>query len=115
LTDELAAAIEAGAGELLYGFADHRLETTWLASSTGLRRRWVQPTGTVEVNGKIADDLTRSAWAGAYTADFTDLDYPLNVADEYTAAPGLDDPQAFAARVVGDSMLPNPLSNTPGL
>jgi predicted Zn-dependent protease len=73
LTDELASAFRGG-GELLYGFAEHRLETTWLASSTGLRRRWVQPTGTVELNGKIADDLTRSAWAGAYTADFTDVD-----------------------------------------
>ena len=73
LTDELAAAFQGG-DELFYGFAEHRLETTWLASSTGLRRRWVQPTGTVELNGKIADDLTRSAWAGAYTADFTDVD-----------------------------------------
>ncbi|MGH3868173.1 MAG: metallopeptidase TldD-related protein [Pseudonocardiaceae bacterium] len=73
LTDELARAFQ-GRGELLYGFAEHRLQTTWLASSTGLRRRWVQPTGTVELNGKIAADLTRSAWAGAYTADFTDVD-----------------------------------------
>ncbi len=73
LTDELAAAFQGG-DELFYGFAEHRLETTWLASSTGLRRRWVQPTGTVELNGKIADDLTRSAWAGAYTTDFTDVD-----------------------------------------
>ena len=81
LTDELVAAVRGGAGELLYGFADHRLETTWLASSTGLRRRWVQPTGTVELNGKIADDLTRSAWAGAYTADFTDLDFSGLVAE----------------------------------
>ncbi|MGH3768115.1 MAG: metallopeptidase TldD-related protein [Pseudonocardiaceae bacterium] len=75
LTGELAAAFAQARGELLYGFAEHRLETTWLASSTGLRRRWVQPTGTVELNGKVADDLTRSAWAGAYTADFTDLDF----------------------------------------
>ena len=85
LTGELAAVFagsagggriagSAGGGELFYGFAEHRLETTWLASSTGLRRRWVQPTGTVELNGKRADDLTRSAWAGAYTADFTDVD-----------------------------------------
>ncbi|HEY6425174.1 MAG TPA: metallopeptidase TldD-related protein [Pseudonocardiaceae bacterium] len=83
LADELAAAFSgargariagSAGGELLYGFAEHRLETTWLASSTGLRRRWVQPTGTVEVNGKVRDDLARSAWAGAYTADFTDLD-----------------------------------------
>jgi predicted Zn-dependent protease len=63
-----------GSRELLYGFAEHRIETTWLASSTGLRRRWVQPTGTVELNAKIADDLTRSAWAGSYTTDFTDID-----------------------------------------
>jgi predicted Zn-dependent protease len=81
LTGELATAFRQATGELLYGFAEHRLETTWLASSTGLRRRWVQPTGTVELNGKIADDLTRSAWAGAYTADFTDLDFTALVAE----------------------------------
>jgi hypothetical protein len=34
------------------------------------------------------------------------LDYPLNVADEYVACPELEDAQAFAARVVGDSMGP---------
>jgi predicted Zn-dependent protease len=81
LTGELATAFRQASGELLYGFAEHRLETTWLASSTGLRRRWVQPTGTVELNGKIADDLARSAWAGAYTADFTDLDFTALVAE----------------------------------
>jgi predicted Zn-dependent protease len=81
LTDEVAAAFAASGSELLYGFAEHRLETTWLASSTGLRRRWVQPTGTVELNGKVAADLTRSAWAGSYTADFTDLDFTALVAE----------------------------------
>jgi predicted Zn-dependent protease len=81
LTEELAAAFGQARGELLYGFAQHSLDTTWLASSTGLRRRWVQPTGTVELNGKVADDLTRSAWAGASTADFTDLDFPALVAE----------------------------------
>ncbi|MDQ4009926.1 MAG: metallopeptidase TldD-related protein [Actinomycetota bacterium] len=81
LADELAAAFKGASGELLYGFAEHRLETTWLASSTGLRRRWVQPTGTVEVNGKIADDLARSAWAGAYTADFADVDLTAIIAE----------------------------------
>jgi predicted Zn-dependent protease len=85
LTGELAETFggtaESGRSELFYGFADHRVETTWLASSTGLRRRWVQPTGTIEVNAKIADDLTRSAWAGAYTADFTDLDFPALAAE----------------------------------
>ena len=37
----------------------------------------------------------------------TDLDYPARVADEYVAAPNVNDPQAFAARVVGDSMEPD--------
>ncbi|MGH3933083.1 MAG: metallopeptidase TldD-related protein [Pseudonocardiaceae bacterium] len=84
LADELAAAFRdtgASARQLLYGFAEHRVATTWLASSTGLRRRWVQPTGTVELNAKVADDLTRSAWAGAYTADFTDLDFTAITAE----------------------------------
>ncbi|MCZ6835639.1 MAG: S24 family peptidase, partial [Planctomycetota bacterium] len=44
--------------------------------------------------------------AAGYPAEFTDLDYPLNVADEYVECPDVTDPQAFAARVVGDSMAP---------
>lgn len=42
-----------------------------------------------------------------YPADFTDLGYPARVADEYVRAPDLHDPDAFAARVVGDSMEPD--------
>jgi len=38
--------------------------------------------------------------------EFTDLDYPASVADEYIASPDVNDPDAFAARVVGDSMAP---------
>jgi phage repressor protein C with HTH and peptisase S24 domain len=41
-----------------------------------------------------------------YPAHFTDLDYPAGVAEEYIRCPDLHDPQAFAARVVGDSMEP---------
>ena len=37
---------------------------------------------------------------------FTDLDYPAAVADAYIACPDVTDPDAFAARVVGDSMEP---------
>jgi phage repressor protein C with HTH and peptisase S24 domain len=45
--------------------------------------------------------------AAGYPTEFTDLDYPARVADEYLAAPGLSDPSAFAARVVGASMEPD--------
>ena len=44
--------------------------------------------------------------AAGYPRDFTDLDYPTRVADEYVSCAELTDSQAFAARVVGESMLP---------
>jgi predicted Zn-dependent protease len=56
-----------------YGFATHDVTTTWLGTSTGIRRRWVQPTGSVELNAKTPD-LSGSAWTGASTSDFTDVD-----------------------------------------
>ena len=45
--------------------------------------------------------------AAGYPASFTDLGYPARVADEYIRAPDVHDPDAFAARVVGDSMEPD--------
>ncbi len=61
----------------LYGFAHHQMHTTWLGTSAGIRRRFVQPTGSVEINGKRGEgtDLA-SAWVGVGTADFTDVDVP---------------------------------------
>ncbi len=44
--------------------------------------------------------------AAGYPREFTDLGYPARVADDYVRVPGLDDPDAFACRVVGDSMQP---------
>ena len=58
---------------LLFGFAEHIVESQFVASSTGMRRRFDQPTGRVEINGKSAD-LTRSAWVGVQTRDFSDVD-----------------------------------------
>lgn len=45
--------------------------------------------------------------AAGYPREFTDLGYPARAADEYVRCPSLDDPDAFAARVVGDSMRPD--------
>jgi predicted Zn-dependent protease len=60
---------------LLFGFAEHEMSSYFLGTSTGLRRRFDQPTGRLEVNGKSAD-LARSAWSGLHTRDFTDVDVP---------------------------------------
>ena len=57
----------------LYGFAEHELVSTFLGTSSGLRRRYDQPTGRVELNAKSAD-MTRSAWTGTATRDFSDVD-----------------------------------------
>src|SRR5699024_9255756 len=62
-----------GEGRVLYGFVNHESTTTYLGSTTGLRLRHVQPTGHVGCTAKSAD-LTRSAWIGAATRDFTDVD-----------------------------------------
>ena len=44
--------------------------------------------------------------SAGYPTDFDDLDYPVGIADDYVRCPDLHDPNAFAVRVVGDSMEP---------
>lgn len=44
--------------------------------------------------------------AAGYPREFTDLSFPARVADEYVRCPDIDDADAFAARVVGESMMP---------
>lgn len=44
--------------------------------------------------------------AAGYPREFTDLGYPARIADEYVRCPDVTDADAFAARVVGDSMQP---------
>jgi predicted Zn-dependent protease len=68
VADSLSRGFEGT--DRLYGFAHHSVSTTFLASSTGLRRRYTQPTGAVEINAKRGD---ASAWAGIGTADFVDV------------------------------------------
>lgn len=67
-------------GDLLFGFAEHSLTTTYLGSSTGLRLRTDQPTGRVELNGK-STDFGRSVWAGVGTRDFRDVDIAAMAAE----------------------------------
>ena len=72
---ELGETLRAaeGAGRKLYGFAEHGMTSTFLGTSGGVRLRYDQPEGRLELNAKSAD-LSRSAWAGAGTRDFSDVD-----------------------------------------
>ncbi|WP_369634986.1 metallopeptidase TldD-related protein [Nocardia sp. JMUB6875] len=75
LASDLAAGFDGA--DRLYGFAHHQMHSTWLGTSTGVRRRWVQPTGSVEINGKRGEGAElASAWVGTGTTDFTDVDTP---------------------------------------
>ena len=67
-------------GQLLFGFAEHQMETVYLGSSTGLRLRHDQPTGRVELNGK-SPDFGTSVWTGTGTRDFRDVSVPAMAAE----------------------------------
>jgi len=54
----------------LAGYAEHQLVTTYLGSTTGLRRRHVQPTGSLQLVGRREG---RAAWAGVGTDTFADV------------------------------------------
>ncbi len=77
---ELAQALSSGFGraDRLYGFAHHIVETTFLATSTGVRRRFTQPTGSVEINAKRDG---ASAWAGVSSPWFIDVPVEKMLAD----------------------------------
>jgi predicted Zn-dependent protease len=81
---ELGAAFDTwrSADRGLFGFAEHQMTSYFVATSTGLRRRFDQPDGRLEMNGKSAD-FARSAWAGLHTRDFADVDV-AQVVDQLT-------------------------------
>ena len=75
LAGQLGEVFARGAAEdrESFGFAMHEVSTTWLGTSAGLRRRHVQPHGTIELNGK-SHGRSRSTWVGRTSRDFTDVD-----------------------------------------
>jgi predicted Zn-dependent protease len=58
-----------------FGYAEFQTATTFVANSSGLRRRYTDRIGKVEITAKSPDFL-RSAWTGQATQDFQDIDLP---------------------------------------
>jgi len=71
LGEIFGAARDAGQGR--YGYAEHSVSTTYLGSSTGLRRRHVQPKVRVELTGRSSDG-SRSAWSGQGASEIGTID-----------------------------------------
>jgi predicted Zn-dependent protease len=82
ITDGLGAAFaaSASANEGRFGYAEHDVTTTYLASSTGVRLRHVQPAARLELTGRSSDG-SRSAWAGVSTGRIGDVDVAQLEAD----------------------------------
>jgi len=70
----------ASTERLLFGFAEHKMTSTFLATSTGLRRRFDQPDGRLEINGKSMD-LSRSAYASTHASDFSTVNVDSLIAE----------------------------------
>ena len=64
----------------------------------------VEPTKAPLSAGRLVPVINKVA--AGYPSDFDDLNYPVGIADDYVRCPDLHDPNAFAVRVVGDSMEP---------
>ncbi len=89
--DELAAVV-AGLvrafpsaerqGVQLAGFAEHTITTTYLGTSSGSRRRFVQRTGQFQLNAR-ADGGRNSAWSSGEGPRLADLDVDAHVAEVY--------------------------------
>jgi predicted Zn-dependent protease len=60
---------------LLFGFAEHTMTSFFVGTSTGVRRRYDEPDGRLEINGKSAD-YGRSAWYSQHYPDFAEVDVP---------------------------------------
>ena len=75
LTSRLGEALRAGSADAVehFGYAEHSVTTTWLASATGVRLRWAQPAGRIEMTAK-SHERTRSAWQGAASEDLDRID-----------------------------------------
>ena len=56
----------------LFGYAEHTSKTTWVGSKGGLRLRFDQPDGRIEMNGK-SHNRTRSTWEGVASRNFDSI------------------------------------------
>jgi predicted Zn-dependent protease len=75
LSADLGEALSRARAEdrLLYGYVEHDVTTTYLGTSSGLRRRHEQPTGHIGITGKPTD-LSTSAWVGQAVERVDEID-----------------------------------------
>ncbi|MHC4748655.1 MAG: S24 family peptidase, partial [Planctomycetota bacterium] len=81
-----------------------KTKTTQLKRLLTQSKKKIDKSGSVLAPGRLVPVINKVS--AGYPRDFDDLDYPVGIADDYVRCPDLHDPNAFAVRVVGDSMEP---------
>jgi len=90
--------------QLLKNIVEHKMNTSQVGQL--MREHDVQAeTGGESLTAGQLVPVINKVSAG-YPVDFDDLGYPVGIGEDYVRCPDLHDPNAFAVRVVGDSMEP---------
>lgn len=94
--------------QLIHNIVNHRVSVAKAGKMISSQDFKIAPPGQTKQSAGRAGHwipVINKVSAG-YPAEFEDLGYPVGYADDYVRAPDLHDPNAFAVRVVGDSMQP---------
>ncbi|MEJ2647378.1 MAG: S24 family peptidase [Sedimentisphaerales bacterium] len=90
--------------KIVQSIIDKKTKTTNIKRVVSRNKLSLKEDKSVLAPGRLVPIINKVA--AGYPSDFNDLDYPVGVADDYVRCPDLHDPNAFAVRVIGDSMEP---------
>jgi SOS-response transcriptional repressor LexA len=91
--------------QILRNIVEHKTSDARIDKILDIARIDIEPDTAPQLKPGQLVPVINKVTAG-YPADFDDLGYPVGYADDYVRCPDLHDPNVFAVRVVGDSMIP---------
>jgi phage repressor protein C with HTH and peptisase S24 domain len=101
---ELTEAINKKLWQVVKDLINDNTKVGQLSEMLAANKLEAQEPGQTISAGRLVPIINKVS--AGYPTDFDDLDYPVGVADDYVRCPDLHDANAFAVRVVGDSMEP---------
>ncbi|MBN2513190.1 MAG: helix-turn-helix domain-containing protein [Sedimentisphaerales bacterium] len=90
--------------QLLKRITEHKLDTAQIGNLLKEFDLQAEAQRQEIVAGQLVPVINRVV--AGYPAEFDDMGYPVGIAEDYVRCPDLHDPNAFAVRIIGDSMEP---------
>jgi repressor LexA len=90
--------------QVIRDIVQHKTQTSELGGILSQQELELEPKQQQFKAGQLIPIINKVA--AGYPIDFDDMGYPAGFADDYVRCPDLHDPNAFAVRVIGDSMEP---------